>query len=252
MLAAIFSMGASATAVVERPRNAEFRVIRNLLILRWSLPALPARLDCLFALAEHRRSKLLPVQFNGALHGHSRVLSEERRDLPFKHSHFSQFTLGDAFLLQGQPGALVGIDLAFFGRDPFPKLFQRIFTNGYRDMLEVLKVGQRKPCLHRVSAKLCALSPRNDATDKAIESAARPDVEHLPMALDHKIGHLGDWHRIQRGVNDLLQVHRCVKYALGAARQQWTGRNCGTTTARLLPKPGRQHNGGSPLIEALT
>jgi hypothetical protein len=243
---------------VSRPQhNAEFFILRNVLIpgnglfALQGVPSAPmGRSRGVAALLGARLwfQEILLIKRNGALNSHRRLIGEVGRNQGFQAFHFPQLALGNPFFLKGQPGALVGVDFPLLRGDPLPKLFQRVFSNHHGNVLELLQVGKVKPSLRGICSEFGALSSRGDATDKPVECSTRPDLEQVPMILNHKIKDLRHWHGIQSIVDDALQVsiHGFVEYAPDGQRPQELGRKIGTTTVHWYSEAGRLANGGFP------
>ncbi len=191
------------------------------------------------------------VQFDGTSYGHGRISHEKWSDQRLKPFHLFQL-LPIGFLgCRRSPGIGIEFDLSLQRSDGFAVLLQGVLLNFGRDVLKTLKLRQWQPALRRIRSRFFPSSIRGDAIDKPSERTISPSIEQRPMVQNDELGNFRSRHRIQRIVNDPLQLFvgiHGVKYAPNRSTIQGLHSNGGTTTAHRYSESGSQANGGlSPL-----
>jgi hypothetical protein len=236
VLAAVFSVGASAASVVEQPRNAGIFYTGKLLILSSALPSGFDRMRSDFSpLLRSGGLQVLPIQFHGATDSHSRVAREEWRDQRFKPLHLSQLLPVGLTGLRRTAWIGIELDLSFQRGNHFPILFQGVFLDFCGNILKSLKFGKGQPYLKRIRFAFDSSSPLHHAINGGYQISPIERIDQWAMVGDEKGGDFSRGsirHGVQRGGDDALQVsiHRCVKYAPDVVPVQWISRNRGTTT----------------------
>jgi len=205
-------------SVAVQPRNVRFFCTHKLLILGTPTFGQSAPRSQSPVALGNGGLQAFPVEFDGSSDRHGEVVCKVRRDLRFQPLHLPQLALVGAFCFSGSAGIGIEFNPPFKSGHALAELFQGIGLDIGRDVLELLKFGEREPSLSRILGLCASSAPLKDAINNRCQIGQGPSFNHGLMVHHEGFGNLtrGSFrHRLYRVGDDSFQVavHKCVKYA---------------------------------------